>query len=314
MRQRHSKLAVALLVGGALALAGCGASSSPAKLGDSLKAPAVRNQESAGAGTIQVSSPRAAPSTGTSGAQAPVLTPLIVRSGSITLQVGNRAVNSVFNKVSVLAISLAGFVQSSAKGDRSVEPVDYQPSAHDSAASLVVRVPTDQFASLTRRVSLLGRVESEKLTGTDVTGQSIDLHARITNLDSEESALRSLMARSGSIPNILRVQNELFSVEGQIETLSAEASSLLNRVTYATLSVAIQPKPAVVRARPTRRDALSRALDLAGHNALAALRGVALAIGWSFPIWLLALVLGGLWWLRRRTMRRRHAAPLPSAS
>ncbi|MHB8435490.1 MAG: DUF4349 domain-containing protein, partial [Acidimicrobiales bacterium] len=130
----------------------------------------------------------------------------------------------------------------------------------------------------------------------------------ITNLNSEESALRALMTRTGSIPNILQVQNELFTVEGEIETLTADEGSLISRATYATLSVDIAALPSGKRAaKKAPVNAVIRAVHLAGHNTLAVLHDVALAIGWAFPLIVAALLLLGIWQARR--IWRRRAAP-----
>ncbi|MGH9299387.1 MAG: DUF4349 domain-containing protein, partial [Acidimicrobiales bacterium] len=236
-------------------------------------------------------------SQGALGQHVVALAPLVIRTGNITLGVGRHDVVAVFNKISTAAITLGGFVESSSNGAGSPVPLPREPQpVVSSGASLVVRVPTDRFALLEEQVDGFGRVKFQQITGTDVTGQSINLQARIKNLDTEETSLRALMARSGSIPDILTVQNELFSVEGEIEALSAEESSLLNRTTYATLSVSIEPAaPVPAPVHKPRPSAVVRALRLAGQNSVVALRSVALAIGWAFPIMILAGIAGLTW-------------------
>ena len=303
MQQRHVKLGMGLAIGGALILGGCaGSGSSTPPTTSGVLHPLA---PSGAASRASLSAPAKAGTAGgqsaTVGETAVTITPLIVRSGSVTIGVPKADAVSSFNKVSSIALSLGGFVSSSATG------------VGTSGALLVVRVPTDEFASLTKQVSSVGHVRNETVTGRDVTGESINLQARITNLDSEQNALRALMARTGSIPNILEVQNELFSVESEIEQLTADESSLLNKATYATLSVGIQPfgthaKPVV---KP-HTDAVKRALTLAGHNTVVALRDVALAVGWAFPLLVLAGIAGAVLFVRRRLLRRRTPSASPN--
>ncbi|MGO9197743.1 MAG: DUF4349 domain-containing protein [Acidimicrobiales bacterium] len=326
MRRQRAKLCIGLVIGGALALAGCSSAAS-----SSAPTTLARGEGALAQGLGQKaarSSAKGAPTAGAPAASATVgetavtLAPLIVRTGDVTLGVRRPNVVKTFDRVASIALALGGFVQSSTTGvSPTVTPPQPQPvesstassSAMATGASLVVRVPTNQFAALGKQVAALGHVRSETLTGKDVTGQSINLQARITNLESEQDALRALMARTGSIPDILQVQNELFSVEGQIEQLTGDESSLLDKATYATLSVEIQPflshsKP-VSKARP---DAVTRAFNLAGHNLVVGLRGLALAIGWAFPILLLASLAGAVLWLRRRLVRRRAPTTTPT--
>ncbi|MGO9558128.1 MAG: DUF4349 domain-containing protein [Acidimicrobiales bacterium] len=303
MQRRHVRLGIGLAIGAALVLGGCSGSSSspPTTTPGALQALAPSAAAPSRAGLSAPTKVGGGGQSATIGETAVTIAPLIVRSGSVTLGVPKDDVVSSFNKVSSIALTLGGFVSSSATGVGS------------SGASLVVRVPTEEFASLTKQVSSIGHVRSETVTGHDVTGESINLEARITNLDSEQNALRALMARTGSIPNILEVQNELFSVESEIEQLTADESSLLNKATYATLSVSIQPfsshaKPVV---KP-RTDAVKRAFNLAGHNTVVGLRDIALAVGWTFPLLVLASIAGALLWVRRRLVRRRTPAASPN--
>lgn len=305
--RRLRKLILVVLLAAGVVLAGILSTESP-RGAPAQPAGSVRRSSRAAAGDIlgpRRHSSLQALSKETSAADV-LLAPLVVRTGSITLSVPGSALDATFNDVSALALDLGGFVQSSTSGD----PDSAATTRGTRAASLTVRVPTDRFALLERRVSRLGRVRSVTVSGTDVTGESINLEARIANSKSEEVALRRLMGRAGSIPAILQVQNELFSVEGEIESLSAEEGSLLNQATYGTLSVDIFPF-AVPIVRPKRAEnSLVRAVRLAAHNCAAVLHAVLLGLGWGSPIFLLAGVLAAAWWVRRRIVtRRRSAAP-----
>jgi hypothetical protein len=221
----------------------------------------------------------------------------------VSLSVAKAHVVDVFDQVSSAAETMGGFVASSsstAAGDAK-------------GAMLVVRVPSSDFGSLVSHVDSFAKVQAQSENGQDVTAESINLTARIANLTSEEAALRALLSRAGSIPSILQVQDQLFSVEGDVEQLSAQHSSLIDQATYATLTVNLVPlaSHAASKAKP-KQNALLRAVKLAGHNTATAVRGVLLAIGWAFPFLVLGFLALGAWLLRRR-IGRRHA-PAPSAS
>lgn len=165
----------------------------------------------------------------------------------------------------------------------------------DLAASLVGPVPG-------------ARAEAQQETGQDATGTVVDLGARITNLKSEEAALRTLLSRAGSIAAILEVQDQLFGVEGgEIQQLGAEQGSLVDRVTYATLSVDLTPL-APFAPEPVRENAFLRAISLALHNSWVGTRAVLLAIGWAFPLVVVGLLGLAGWRLRRRWSSRRPPA------
>jgi hypothetical protein len=228
--------------------------------------------------------------------------PLVVRTGAVTLGVGKAHIVQTFDLVSSAATTMGGFVASSssnATDDRT-------------GAQLVVRVPSSDFGALVTRVDALGKVEAQSENGQDVTGESIDIQASLANLQSEEGSLRNLLSRAGSIPAILQVQDQLFGVEGEIEQLTAQENSLVDQATYATLTVSLKPLAAAAapKVKPKVANALVRALKLAGHNTAVGVRAVALAIGWAFPLLVIAALVALAWRLRRRLSRRQPPAPL----
>lgn len=226
--------------------------------------------------------------------------PLIIRTGSVTLLVSKNQIVTIFNKVSSDTGDQNGYVESSSS-----------TSANDAGgASLVLRVPSADFGTLVAEVDDLGKVQSQSENGQDVTGESIDLQARLENLKSEESALRALVAKAGSVTSILTVQNQLFSVEGDIEQLTAQENSLVDQATYSTLTVALTPTAVKVIPKPST-NAVTRSVRLAGHNTSLALRGIAFGLGWAFPaivVGLLVLLVRVV--LRRRTVVQRVPAPV----
>jgi hypothetical protein len=237
---------------------------------------------------------------GSAGVSVTVATELIIRTGAVTLQVPHKSVVNVFDSATRDAALLEGYVASSTT-----------TGAGDAAgASLTLRVPSNSFATLVGEIDKLGKVESQQIGGRDVTGQSVDLNARITNLQSEETALRTLITQSGSIPNLLQVQDQLFGVEGEIEQLTAQENSLLDHASFATLVVDLTPKAAPIAAPPPKQGSIVRAWHLAGHNTVVALRAVAIAAGWAFPIVIVAAAAGALWLWRRRRSRSAPPAPL----
>jgi hypothetical protein len=111
------------------------------------------------------------------------------------------------------------------------------------------------------------------------------------------------------------VQDQLFTVEGEIEQLTAEESSLFDQATFATLDVVLQS--AAPAHRPARPSAMGRAVSLAGRNTVAVVRAIVLALGWVFPAAVVVLIAGGLLWVRRRRRASgsgTDAGPAPVAA
>jgi hypothetical protein len=150
----------------------------------------------------------------------------IVRTGSMTLQVANldSAVNDARNQIR----AIGGYVGASRQtndGDNSVATITY-------------RIPSDRWDDALTALRKLGKVLDEQTDALEVTGQLIDLQARIDNLRASEKALQAIAQQATKIPDVLEVQNQLSGVRGQIEELDAQRSHLSDQATYGTLAVA----------------------------------------------------------------------------
>jgi hypothetical protein len=76
----------------------------------------------------------------------------------------------------------------------------------------------------------------------DVTGQVVDLAARIRNLEASEASYRVLFDRAERIEDILTVQGRLDEVRGQIEQLDAQLQAVEGQAALSTLTVTIIPR------------------------------------------------------------------------
>jgi hypothetical protein len=103
-----------------------------------------------------------------------------------------------------------------------------------------LRVPADQLDATLTEVKALGRVESESQNGEDVTSQYVDLRARLDNAAHTEGRLSDLLRdRTGKLPDVLAVEQELARVRGEIEQMEAERKNMANQLSYATLRATI---------------------------------------------------------------------------
>jgi hypothetical protein len=215
----------------------------------------------------------------------------IVESGRLDVQVRTpAALRAAYAAIGTLAGAEGGFVSSSTL-----------TNAKRPTASMTLRIPDRTVGTVTVGIRGLGRVTSETMSGQDVSGQVVDLAVEITNLTSEESAVRHLLSDAGSVRNILTVQQQLFALQDEIQQLTAQSNSLDDRIRYATVAVAlttVAPVAAPIRHHTTT---IARFRHLAGAHTVALVRGLFLAIGWSAPgIGLLVLLGGAIAALRHR--------------
>jgi hypothetical protein len=228
---------------------------------------------------------------------------MIVYSGQLSLVV--KDTNAVVDQITQIVKDAGGFVLASNT---------FKDQGH-ARATMTVRVPGEDLTqlkgTLAKIKALAMTVESENLTGQDVTDQYADTQAQIENLTAQRDSYRKLLDRADKMEDILNIQTRLDQVQGQINTLTGQQLKLKESVKFATVTITITPdelaQPIQVagwRPEGTARDAfraLLNALEFIG-NALIwggiCILPVALLIG--VPVFLV---------IRFALSRRKKAAP-----
>jgi hypothetical protein len=225
--------------------------------------------------------------------------PRIESSGSVDLRVKGGGVEVSFAKLSALASRDGGSVISSQA------QVGNRPSGHFALGTIVLQVPQRNFSKLVIEVQGVGHATSIDTTSTDVTGQYVDLRARITAEQASRRQYLTIMTRAGSINDILSVQRQLDAIQSQIEQLQGQLNVLNSQTTYGSLTVNL-----TTATQPTNVVHPRSGLSKAWHDAIGGfVAGVEWVIRISGPVLFAVLALGVLLALGRfawRATRRRR--------
>ena len=224
---------------------------------------------------------------------------LIIKTGTMDLQV--KDVEVAANAAASAIKALGGYVSASQQtGD-----------GDGLTASVTYRIPSDRWdAALTAMRALAIKIVNESTQTQDVTGQVVDLTARITNLKATEHALQGIMTKATKITDVLSVQAELTTVRGDIEQATAERQHLQEQASFSTLTVGLglQPTAAVVISQQ-KFDPKDQ-VDRATASLVDILQGLATAGIWFAIVWLPILVfLGILAVIAWVILRRRISTP-----
>ena len=132
----------------------------------------------------------------------------IVSQASLTIEVRN---------VNAATIQLRGLVESTGGF---IEHISTSGGPNPEFGSAVVRVPGERFVETLDRIEGLGRPLEQSLGQRDVTGQAIDLEARLRSERSAEQSLLKLLDRAASVTDVLTVERELARVRANVGALA----------------------------------------------------------------------------------------------
>jgi polyhydroxyalkanoate synthesis regulator phasin len=256
--------------------------------------------------------PSAAPEQGAGGVDAVADDAKIIRTGTIDLEVSDvpKSLQAARNGIR----AMGGYVGASSTGNDGDRPY----------AMITYRIPADRWEDaldLLRGLNgLTTKVVAEQTEAVEVTGQVIDLEARIRNLRASEVALQEIASKAVRITDVLEVQAQLTAVRGQIEQLSAQLADLENRSALATLTATFQVPVIAVEVAQQGWDPAT-VVDEASASLVSMLQALTSAGIWFAIVWVPVLLVFGLvalivaWVVRRSGMlaRRRDADVTPVA-
>jgi hypothetical protein len=231
----------------------------------------------------------------------------IVYTGSLGVEVEDIETSVRKGRDAVLAVGgYIGGSQQSADGERTIASVTY-------------RIPADRWEDALEKLRALGEVRTESIDSAEVTGQIVDLEARIRNLRATEAGIQRIADEATLIEDVLTVQNRLTEIRGQIEQLDAQRTSLEDQADLGTLTVTYTEAVPVATPTPVASLAVvppkgwspGEDVQRATSTLIGMLEAIASIGIWIGIVWLpviavvLAVVLGTRFALRRTRVLER---------
>jgi hypothetical protein len=219
----------------------------------------------------------------------------IESNGSVALNIGKGTLQTVIGNLTSLATGEGGFVAST--------QAQLATGGSGASGTIVLQVPQANFGTVVVLVQRIGHPTSVTTTSRDVTGQYVNLQARITALQSSRQQYLTIMTRASSIGDILAVQSQLDTLQSEIDQLQGQVNVLDDETTYGTLTVSLtepgMPAPPAPRPKPAS-SGLAKAWDKSVSGFVSGIEWIVRITG---PLLLILVCLAGLFLLGRFSWR-----------
>jgi hypothetical protein len=199
----------------------------------------------------------------------PEIGPQIVQTSSVRLSVQRDRFDETVDEARSIAAGLGGFVVSSSASQGSSQRLV--------RGTLVLRIPARSYAEAMKALASLGRVESRRENGQDVSQEYVDLRARIRQLQAVESQLLELLDRANTVGAALAVQQQLSQVQLDLEQARGRVQYLDDQVAFSTISLDLHERVLPVPKSGGGRFGILDAWSKAASGFLAVL-------GWTFVV------------------------------
>ena len=214
----------------------------------------------------------------------------VIKNATLEVSVKKGGLGEGYQRAVDAAAAVGGWVQASQTGT--------------DQATLTLKVPSDKLEGVVGAIRGLGKVTSVSESGEDVTAEFIDLEARIGHWRAQEAVFVGLMAKARTIPETIQIQQQLSTIQEQIEQLEGRRKYLDGETSFSTVKLSLVEEGAVAKPEPGPRPAstLARAWQRSAGAALAVLGGTIVVLGVLLP---LAAVVGIPAWILAALLRRR---------
>jgi len=217
--------------------------------------------------------------------------PQVIRQAQLSISVKSGSFDSSLASVRSLVELEQGYVSGT---DAQANPV-----TNDQIRTGVISfmVPAAKFDETIDALSKMGKVQTEHISGNDVSLQYVDLHSRLANEEAQRDAMLALLAKAQTVEQIILVQNQIGQITGQIEQLKGQIQYIEHNVAFSTITVQMTEAGAPVTTAPSDSWGFASALSDAAHNFVATVNYLVTGLGAVGPI-LILLGLGFLLWRR----------------
>ncbi|HWQ30638.1 MAG TPA: DUF4349 domain-containing protein [Negativicutes bacterium] len=166
---------------------------------------------------------------------------MVIRTGNISVNVEN--VDKAASEIRQLTEGSGGYIENSQIDNITVPQVEYTDGVAttkettEKQANITIRVPEAQFQAIFNNIKGMGKLQSENVSGTDITSEYRDTQARVDNLKIQEQSLQQLMTKGQTVDEILKIETELNRVRTDIDLYTGTLKQWDNMVQLSTINI-----------------------------------------------------------------------------
>jgi hypothetical protein len=112
-----------------------------------------------------------------------------------------------------------------------------------------VRIPSQKLDDFMNYLDTKFDVEIKNTSSQDVTAVYIDNEARLKNFRAQEEQVLEILKKANTVDEVLKVQNELFRIRAEIESLEAKKKAWDRDVDFSTITLYARKKHTAIESK-----------------------------------------------------------------
>lgn len=155
---------------------------------------------------------------------------LVIYNGNLSLKV--KDYHNVEKHIQSKAAELGGYVVESSIYDSGTDYIN---------GTIIVKIPQKHFQTYLNDIEKKSiKVTEKSITGNDVTEEYVDLESRLKAKEAVEKRLLALMEQAEKTEDLLKISNDLATVQAEKEQILGRMKYLKNNVDYSTVTIQLE--------------------------------------------------------------------------
>lgn len=110
----------------------------------------------------------------------------------------------------------------------------------DVRSTIDVKIPNQNLEGFIEDISKLGEVTSKNIQSRDVTGDMVDIEAKLTNLKLLRDRFRKLLDIAKGVEEILKLEKEINRLQTEIDSIEGKLNALEQQVEFSHVDLEIE--------------------------------------------------------------------------
>src|SRR5690625_3920730 len=186
-----------------------------------------------------------------------------------------------------------------------VESDTYRENDEQLSGHMTVRIPEKHFQTfLTDTEEEAAEVLARNVSGQDVTEQYVDLESRLKSRRAVEERLLAFMEEAKKTEDLLKISNDLATVQEDIEVIVGKMKYLENQSAYSTIEIAMHEDRVIVPGLDNKDlntcEKTKKQLATSLNFLLTAGSGLVVFFIGNLPVILILLIVGAIVYIKIR--------------
>jgi len=156
----------------------------------------------------------------------------IMKNGNMSILADRGKFFETWQKIIMTAKSVSGTIANSS----------YYKQEDYYLGFITIIVPSEQFDNFNEAISKFGKVINLSVSTQDVTGEYVDLSSKLKVLEEQRNLLLSWLKEAKTIDEMIKLRNEIQSVETDIETIKGRLNYIAFHTDFSEITINLSEK------------------------------------------------------------------------